>query len=104
MLVDKLSTQVNNEVSFKTAELEEDEFITEYEFRFGTVKVGFSEVESPILYCDMLEGLGNGFAFTNYTKVFGNYEDKYVEDTDEWTTVTYFKEIEVTQKLPRTGC
>ena len=104
MLVDKLSTQVNNEVSFKTAELEEDEFITEYEFRFGTVKVGFSEVESPILYCDMLEGLGNGFVFTNYTKVFGNYEDKYVEDTDEWTTVTYFKEIEVTQKLPRTGC
>lgn len=104
MLIDGLSTQVNNEVSFKDAELEEDEFITEYEFRFGTVKVGFSEVESPILYCDMLEGLGNGFVFTNYTKVFGNYEDKYVEDTDEWTTVTYFKEIEVTQKLPRTGC
>lgn len=104
MLVDGLSTQVNNEVSFKDAELEEDEFITEYEFRFGTVKVGFSEVEAPILYCDMLEGLGNGFVFTNYTKVFGNYEDKYVEDTDEWTTVTYFKEIEVTQKLPRTGC
>ena len=52
----------------------------------------------------MLEGLGNGFVFTNYTKVFGTYKDKYVEDTDEWTTVTYFKEIEVTQKLPRTGC
>lgn len=104
MLVDDLSTQVNNEVSFKTAELEDDEFITEYEFRFGTVKVGFSEVDAPILYCDMLEGLGNGFVFTNYTKVFGTYEDKYVEDTDEWTTVTYFKEIEVTQKLPRTGC
>lgn len=104
MLVDGLSTQVNNEISFKTAELDEDEFITEYEFRFGTVKVGFSEVESPILYCDMLDNLGNGFVFTNYTKVFGSYEDKYVEDTDEWTTVTYFKEIEVTQKLPRTGC
>lgn len=104
MLVDKLSTQVNNEISFKTADLEDDEFITEYEFRFGTVKVGFSEVDAPVLYCDMLEGLGNGFVFTNYTKVFGNYEDKYVEDTDEWTTVTYFKEIEVTQKLPRTGC
>lgn len=104
MLVDGLSTQVNNEVSFKTAELEDDEYITEYEFRFGTVMVGFSEVEQPILYCDMLEGLGNGFVFTNYTKVYGNYEDKYVEDKDEWTTVTYFKEIEVTQKLPRTGC
>lgn len=104
MLVDGLSTQVNNEISFNNAELEEDEFITEYEFRFGTVKVGFSEVESPILYCNMLDGLGNGFVFTNYTKVFGTYEDKYVEDTDEWTTVTYFKEIKTTQKLPRTGC
>lgn len=104
MLVDGLSTQVNNEVSFKTAELEENEFITEYEFRFGTVKSGFSEVESSVLYCDMLDGLENGFVFTNYTKVFGNYENKYVEDTDEWTTVTYFKEIKTTQKLPRTGC
>ena len=52
----------------------------------------------------MLENLGNGFVFTNYTKVFGNYLDKYVEDTDEWTTVTYFKEIETTKKLPKTGC
>lgn len=104
MLVDGLSTQVNNEISFKDADLEDDEYITEYQFRFGTVKVGFSEVEAPILYCDMLDNLENGFKFTNYTKVFGNYEDKYVEDTDEWTTVTYFKEIETTQKLPRTGC
>ena len=104
MLVDGLSTQVNNEISFKDADLEEDEYITEYQFRFGTVKVGFSEVEAPILYCDMLDNLENGFKFTNYTKVFGNYEDKYVEDTDEWTTVTYFKEIETTQTLPRTGC
>ncbi len=51
----------------------------------------------------MLDNLENGFKFTNYTKVFGNYEDKYVEDTDEWTTVTYFKEIETTQNLPRIG-
>ena len=104
MLVDKLSTKVNNEVRFKTAELEEDEFITEYEFRFGTVKIGFSEEEPPILYCDMLDGLGNGFVFTNHTKVLENYKDEYVEDTDKWTTITYFKEIEKIEKLPRTGC
>ena len=104
MLADGLSTQVNNEVSFKTAQLEEDEFIVEYEFRFGKVRAGFSEVESPVLYCDMLENLGNGFVFTNYTKVFGNYLYKYVEDTDEWSTVTYFKEIEITKKIPKTGC
>lgn len=102
MFVDKLSTQVNNEVSFKNVNLEKDEFITEYEFRFGTVKSGFSEIQQPIVYCDMLEGLKNGFIFTNYTKVYGNYKDKYVEDKDKWTTVTYFKEIQLNQKLPRT--
>ena len=104
MLKDGLSTQTNNEVSFKDVRLKKGEFITEYEFRFGKVKAGFSEIEAPILYCDMLEGLENGFIFTNYTKVSGNYEDKYVEDTDKWTTVTYVKEIEITQKLPKTGC
>lgn len=104
MLIDGLSTNVNNEVDFNTAELEEDEYIIEYEFRFGTVKSGFSEIESPILYCNMLDELPNGFKFTNYTKVFGNYKDKYVEDKDEWKTVVYHKEIETTQKLPRTGC
>ena len=104
MLKDGLSTQTNNEVSFKDVKLKKGEFITEYEFRFGKVKAGFSEIEAPILYCDMLEGLENGFIFTNYTKVSGNYEDKYVEDTDKWTTVTYGKEIEITQKLPKTGC
>ena len=104
MLIDGLSTKVNNEVDFNTAKLEEDEYITEYEFRFGTVKSGFSEIEAPVLYCNMLDNLPNGFKFTNYTKVSGNYKDKYVEDKDEWKTVVYHKEIETTQKLPRTGC
>ena len=104
MLVDGLSTTVNNEVKFTDVELKEGEFITEYEFRFGTVKSGFREIEKPRLYCDMRDGLGNGFVFTNHTMVSGTYFDKYVEDKDDWTTVTYYKEIETTQKLPRTGC
>lgn len=104
MFVDGISTQVNTEIDFTKAKLEADEYITEYEFRFGTVKSGFCEVEAPVLYCDMLEGLGNGFIFTNYTKVSGNYFEEYIEDKDEWTTITYFKEIEVTEKLPKTGC
>lgn len=45
----------------------------------------------------------NGFIFTNNTKVSGTYLEKYVEDTDKWTTITYFKEIELTEKLPKTG-
>ena len=100
---DKLSTQKIYEINFNELKLAEDEYVTEYEFRFGKVKVGFREVESPILYCNMLDGLGNGFVFTNHTKVSGTYYDVYVEDTDDWTTITYFKEIKLEEKLPRTG-
>ena len=95
MLKDGLSTLVNNEVNFTDATLQEGEFITDFEFRFGTVKADFREVEQPRLYCDI---------FVNHTKVSGNYKDIYVEDKDDWTTITYYKEIEITQKLPRTGC
>lgn len=99
---DKLNTQKIYELNFNELKLAEDEYVTEYEFRFGKVKIGFKEVESTILYCNMLDGLGNGFVFTNHTKVSGTYYDAYVEDTDDWTTITYFKEIKVDEVLPRT--
>ena len=102
ILKDNLSTGVNNEVKFTEVQLKEGEFITDYEFRFGTVKPDFKEIDEPRLYCDVLDNLGNGFVFVNHTKVCGRYEDKYVEDTDEWLTVTYNKEIQL-EKLPRTG-
>ena len=97
-----LSTQIIYELNFKELKLDEDEYITDYEFRFGKVKIGFQEIDSPILYCDMLDGLGNGYVFTNKTKVKGNYFEKEVEDNDDWTTITYFKEIKVEEVLPRT--
>ena len=103
MLVDGLSTQQNNEVKFTDVELQDGEFITDYEFRFGTVKADYREVEKPRLYCDMLDNLPNGFIFVNHTKVSGNYKDKYVEDKDDWKTITYYKDIELSEKLPRTG-
>lgn len=103
MLVDGLKTTINNEVKFTDIEFKDGEFITDYEFRFGTVKSGFREVEKTRLYCDMKDNLGNGFVFTNHTMVSGNYEDKYVEDKDDWTTITYYKDIKISEKLPKTG-
>lgn len=103
MLQDNLSTTTNNEVKFTDIALQEGEFITDFEFRFGTVKADFREIEQPRLYCDMLDNLPNGFVFVNHTKVSGNYEDVYVEDTDDWKTITYYKEIELSQNLPKTG-
>ncbi len=101
---ENLNTQTIYELNFKELKLDEDEYVTDYEFRFGTVKVGFQELESPILYCDILDGLGNGYVFTNKTKVKGTYFEQEIEDNDDWTTITYFKEIKVEDVLPRTRC
>ena len=99
---ENLNTQIIYELNFKELKLQEDEYVTDYEFRFGKVKKGFQEIDSPILYCDILDGLGNGYIFINKTKVKGTYLEKEVEDTDDWTTITYFKEIKVDDVLPRT--
>lgn len=99
---ENLNTQKIYELNFKELTLQEDEYVTDYEFRFGTVKIGFQEVESPILYCDIIDGLGNGYVFTNQTKVKGAYFEKEVEDNDDWTTITYYKEIKVDEVLPKT--
>ena len=99
---ENLNTQIIYELNFKELDLAEDEYVTDYELRFGTVKIGFQEVYSPILYCDIIEGLRNGYVFTNHTRVSGTYFEKYVEDNDDWTTITYFKEIQINNVLPRT--
>lgn len=99
---ENLNTQTIYELNFKELKLQEDEYVTDYEFRFGKVKTGFQEVDSPILYCDILDGLGNGYVFTNKTKVKGTYYEKEVEVNDDWTTITYFKEIRVDDILPKT--
>ena len=102
VIAENLSSQINNEIDFNNVELEEDEYITEYEFRFGTVKPGFSEVERPRLFCNVMDNLTNGLVFTNNIKVRGEYLNQSVEDTDYWTTIVYNKEKPLA-KLPRTG-
>lgn len=100
---DKLSTQEVYELDFNNLELQEDEYIIEFEFRFGKVKVDFKEIESPIVFVNMLDNLKNGFTFTNNTKVSGNYLEEYIEDTDNWTTIIYNKEVKINEELPKTG-
>ena len=96
---ENLSTSTNNELDFTTLDLADDEYVTDFEFRFGTVKVGYQEVETPVVYCKVLNGLENGYTFTNTTKVSGSYLEKYVEDNDEWTSVVYKKNIDFRPKL-----
>ncbi len=100
---DELDTETIYELNFKELKLEKDEYITEFEFRFGTVKVDFHELESPIVYVDVLDNLKNGFTFTNNTKVSGDYLEEHIEDKDKWKTVIYTREVKKTQELPKTG-
>ena len=100
---DELDSETIYELNFKELKLEKDEYITEFEFRFGTVKVDFHELESPIVYVNVLDNLKNGFTFTNNTKVSGDYLEEHIEDKDKWKTVIYTREVKKTQELPKTG-
>lgn len=103
MYIDKLDSEKVYELDFNNLELKEDEYITEFEFRFGTVQSDFMEVESPIVYVNVLNDLKNGFTFTNNTRGSGNYLDEYIEDKDKWTTIIYNKRISKNKELPKTG-
>lgn len=103
MFIDKLDSEKVYELDFNKLELQEDEYITEFEFRFGTVKIDFKEVESPIVYVNVLNDLKNGFTFTNNTRVSGSYLEKEIEDKDEWTTIIYNREVKLNKELPKTG-
>lgn len=100
---DKLDTETVYELDFKNLILEDDEYITEFEFRFGTVKIDFKEIESPIVYINVLDNLKNGFIFTNNTRVSGNYLEEQIEDKDKWTTIIYNREVKLNKELPKTG-
>lgn len=52
---DKLDSEIVYELDFNKIDLENGEYITEFEFRFGTVKIDFKEVESPIVYVNVLD-------------------------------------------------
>lgn len=104
MFIDKLDSEKVYELDFNKLELQEDEYITEFEFRFGTVKIDFHEIESPIVYVNVLDGLKNGYVFTNNTRVSGDYLEEHIEDRDKWTTIIYNRKVKKNKELPKTGC
>ena len=99
---DKLDSEIVYELDFNKIDLENDEYITEFEFRFGTVKIDFKEVESPIVYVNVLDNLKNGYIFTNHTKVSGDYLEEHIQDKDNWTTIIYTREVKLSKELPKT--
>ena len=101
-LNDNLSTKRNYALDITNAALglASNEYITEIMFVFGTVKAGFSQVETPYLYARSIKGLTNGMAFVNQADVGGVYNGQWITSVSRWTTKVYsFTHIE----MPRTG-
>lgn len=102
MIANNLDTRKENEIDFENIELEQGEYITEYQFRFTNVKIGFKEEKEPRLYCKILDNLENGYKFTNNTEVVGKYKTKIKTKKDSFTTIIYTPK-EQEKILPRTG-
>lgn len=86
-----------------TQGLQTGEYVTDIKFEFGTVEVGFREVERPFLYCKVNENLPDKYQFTNRAEVGGTYEMQTVKTEDNFTTIVYVPAPENKGKLPKTG-
>jgi hypothetical protein len=68
---------------------------------FGTVKAGFSQVETPQIYVNVLKTLPNGYKFSNKVDAGGKYNG-----TGEWivSSSSVLSEIyAIPGVLPKTG-
>ena len=96
-LVDNLSTKVNNEIDFTNLELAKDEYVTQFQLKFGTVKIGFSNVEEMTVTTKAIEGLEKDSVFENNVNVEGTYIDVPTEDEDDVPTKVYENVLKVTK-------
>lgn len=96
-LVDNLSTKVNNKIDFTNLELAKDEYVTAFQLKFGTVKIGFSNVEKMTVTTKVIEGLEKNSVFKNNVNVEGTYIDVPTEDEDDVPTKVYENVLKVTK-------
>ena len=96
-LLDNLSTKVNNKIDFTNLELAKDEYVTAFQLKFGTVKIGFSNVEKMTVTTKVIEGLQKDSVFKNNVNVEGTYIDVPTEDEDDVPTKVYENVLKVTK-------
>jgi hypothetical protein len=106
VIADNLRTTQNNVVELKPVHLglTSDEFLTEFTLYFGQVPAGFTTVNQPRIYVDVLPTtqvlLPNGMQFANKVDVGGR-----VAGSNEWvignstTATTIFSN----RKIPQSG-
>ena len=102
-LADNLSTAENRVIFASPAALglASNEYVTEILFVFGTVKSGFTQVETPYIYCRALSNLSHEYRFANKTDVGGLWNGQWIMGNDSFVTVVYGKKT--AKVLPRTG-
>jgi uncharacterized repeat protein (TIGR01451 family) len=102
IIADNLSTTKNNVIDCSPASLglKSDEFVTTFTLMFGTVKAGFSQVETPQIYVDVQKSLPNGYKFSNKCDAGGkDYNGEWVICSSTHTTEIYAQK----KDLPKTG-
>jgi len=106
VVADNLSTLVNNVIELRPVHLglAADEFITEIIVFFGQVPAGFSSVERPRIFVDVLSDrqtlLPDGMMFANKVDVGGR-----IPGTDEWVigNSTVATTIFNPRRIPQSG-
>ena len=113
-LTDNLSTDETYTLEAGPAALKlaSDEYVTEFMFVFGTVPVGFHQVEKAQVYCIAKAGLTGGSQFTNVADVGGEIDGEWQRATSRWVTNVYAADTPSTSTpstntpsttLPKTG-
>ena len=102
-LADNLNTSKSYTLNASSAALglANNEYVTEVMFLFGRVPAGFTQLQTPYIYCKVLPGLAHEYRFTNKTDVGGIWQGSWVMAVDRWVTIVYNRIT--TPKLPRTG-
>ena len=102
-LADNLNTAQNYTLDASSAALglASNEYVTEVMFLFGRVPAGFTQLQTPYIYCKVLPGLAHEYRFANKTDVGGLWQGNWVMAVDRWVTIVYNKTT--TPTLPRTG-
>ena len=105
IIADNLSTTKNNVIDCSNASLglRNDEFVTSFTMIFGTVKAGFSMVETPQIYVKVQNGLPNKYQFANKCDAGGKYGNEWVVGNSTTLCVVYRPSPLQKNPLPRTG-
>ncbi len=83
---ESLPTDVNTHLTVRELNLAEDEKVTAFQYRFGTVRKGFTEVDSPAYLVQVGNGLLDGEEIRNHIRLSG--EKLGITHTKEDETVT----------------